>query len=82
MWMRLNLQKESRLWLGQHEPTVQSALVTAILPGMVVYDIRAHVGSIALGMARLVGRSGRVVAFEADPETAENLMENRDRNGR
>jgi FkbM family methyltransferase len=48
---------------------------------MVVYDIGAHVGSIALGMAGLVGRSGRVVAFEADPETAENLMENRDRNG-
>jgi len=81
MWMRLNLQKESRLWLGEHEPTVQSALVTVILPGMVVYDIGAHVGSIALGMARLVGRSGRVVAFEADPETAENLMENRDRSG-
>jgi FkbM family methyltransferase len=81
MWMRLNLQKERRLWLGEHEPTLQQALAAVVRPGMVVYDIGAHVGSIALGMAGLVGRSGRVVAFEADPETAENLMENRDRNG-
>lgn len=81
MWMRLNLQKERRLWLGEHEPTLQSALVAVVFPGMVVYDIGAHVGSIALGMAGLVGRSGRVVAFEADPEIAESLTENRERNG-
>ena len=80
MWMRLNLQTEARLWLGEHELTVQSALLTAVFPGMVVYDIGAHVGSITLGMARLAGPLGHVVAFEADPETAENLMENRARN--
>lgn len=80
MWMRLNLQNEARLWLGDHELTVQSALLAAVVPGMVFYDIGAHVGSITLGVARLVGPLGHVVAFEGDPETAENLMENRARN--
>jgi FkbM family methyltransferase len=80
MWMRLNLKRETRLWRGEHEPTLQGALRAAIQPGMVVYDIGAHAGSIALGVSRLVGPTGRVVAFEADPQNVENLRENRDRN--
>ena len=80
MWMRLNLRRETRLWQGENEPTLQGALRAAVLPGTVVYDIGAHAGSIALGVARLVGPKGRVVAFEADPQNAESLRENRDRN--
>lgn len=80
MWMRLNLQDDVRLWRGEHEPTLQGALRAAVLPGTVVYDIGAHVGSIALGVARLVGPNGHVVAFEADPRNAETLRETRDRN--
>jgi FkbM family methyltransferase len=80
MWMRLNLRRETRLWRGEHEPTLQGALRAAVHPGMVVYDIGAHAGSIALGVSRLVGPTGRVVAFEADPQNVENLRENRDRN--
>jgi len=80
MWMRLNLQDEARLWRGDHEPTLQGALRAAVLPGTVVYDIGAHMGSIALGVARLVGPNGLVVAFEADRRNAEALRDNRDRN--
>ena len=80
MWMRLNLRRETRLWRGENEPTLQRALRAAVLPGTVVYDIGAHVGSIALGAARLVGSNGCVVAFEGDPQNIENLQENRDRN--
>lgn len=80
MWMRLNLQEEARLWRGEHEPALQGALRAVVRPGTVVYDIGAHVGSIALGVARLVGPNGHVVAFEADPRNAETLRENRDRN--
>jgi FkbM family methyltransferase len=80
MWMRLNLKRETRLWRGEHEPALQGALRAAIHAGMVVYDIGAHAGSIALGVSRLVGPTGRVVAFEADPQNVENLRENRDRN--
>ena len=80
MWMRLNLKSDTRLWRGEHEPALQGALRAAVHPGMVVYDIGAHAGSIALGVSRLVGPNGRVVAFEADPRNAETLRENRDRN--
>jgi len=78
--MRLNLKKEARIWRGEHEPIVQRALLAAVAPGTVIYDIGAHVGSIALGAARLAGRNGRVVAFEADPQNVKTLSENRDRN--
>jgi hypothetical protein len=80
MWMRLDLRRETRLWRGEHEPILQSALRAAVLPGTVFYDIGAHVGGIALGVARLVGPNGHVVAFEADPRNAETLRENRDHN--
>ena len=67
LWMRLLLPREVRLWRGEHEITVQRAILAAVTPGCVVYDVGAHTGSIALGVARLVGPTGRVVAFEADP---------------
>jgi FkbM family methyltransferase len=82
LWMRLNLRTEARLWLGEHEPVLQAGLIEMSQPGMVLPDIGAHLGSIALGLARIIGSSGgRVVAFEADPENAATLIENRDRNG-
>jgi len=80
MWMRLNLPDEARLWRGEHELTVQKAILAAIGPGSVVYDIGAHAGSIALGVTRLVAPSGGVVAFEPDPANVESLRENASRN--
>jgi FkbM family methyltransferase len=80
MWMRLQLPDEARLWRGEHELTVQKALLAAITKGAVVYDIGAHAGSIALGLAGIVGPSGRVVAFEADPNNVESLRQNAERN--
>jgi FkbM family methyltransferase len=76
MWMRLHLPDEARLWRGEHEVVVQKAILATVGPGAVVYDIGAHAGSIALGVARLVGPSGRVVAFEADPANVASLKEN------
>lgn len=76
LWMRLHLPDESRLWRGEHELAVQNAMLAAIRTGAVVYDIGAHAGSIALGVARIVGPSGRVVAFEADPANVNSLKEN------
>jgi FkbM family methyltransferase len=80
MWMRLHLPREARLWRGEHEVTVQHSILAVVRPGVVVYDIGAHAGSLALGMARLVGPQGCVVAFEADPGNVENLKENSLRN--
>jgi FkbM family methyltransferase len=81
LWMLLRLPGESRYWHGDHEPTVQNAILAAVRPGDVVYDIGAHVGTIALGTARLVGTQGRVVAFDGDPENIDRLKGNSARNG-
>src|SRR5215831_5426107 len=80
MWMRLRLPGEGAYWRGTHEPEVQKAIFCAVRPGMVVYDIGAHLGSIALGTARLVGKLGCVVAFDGAPENIVRLKENVRRN--
>jgi FkbM family methyltransferase len=80
IWMRLRLPEETRHWRGQHETQVQDAICAVVRAGAVVYDIGSHVGTIALGTARLVGPLGRVVAFEGDPDNAATLRESSLRN--
>ena len=43
---------------------------------MVFVDVGANIGSHAINAARLVGRTGSVFAFEADPDTYDLLAEN------
>jgi FkbM family methyltransferase len=81
LWMQLRLPAEGAYWRGTHEPEVQDAISVVVQPGTVFYDIGAHLGSIALGAARLVGDSGRVVAFDGDPENVSRLRDNASRNG-
>jgi hypothetical protein len=81
MWMHLRLPSERAYWYGTHEPDVQNAISIAVRPGTAIYDIGAHLGSIALGAARLVGNLGRVVAFDGDPENVLRLRDNSSRNG-
>jgi FkbM family methyltransferase len=47
---------------------------------MIFYDIGANIGFFSLLAARIVGKGGRVVAFEADPEIAARLREHVTRN--
>jgi FkbM family methyltransferase len=75
MWMRLRLPDEARYWRGEHDLEVERALWTAAYPGAVIYDIGAHLGYFALGAARLVGKGGRVVAFDGDPDNVVRLRE-------
>src|SRR5262249_9077095 len=56
------------------------AVVEHLRPGMIFYDIGANIGFFSLLAARLVGPSGRVVAFEADPEIGARLRANADKN--
>ena len=81
MWMQLRLPGEAIIWRGEHEPAVQNAILAVVRPGAVVYDIGAHLGTMALGAARLVGDSGRVVAFDGDPENIARLRDHTARNG-
>lgn len=50
-------------------------------PGDAVVDVGAHLGFYTVRMARLVGPSGRVVAFEPERRTAETLRRRLSREG-
>ena len=69
------------MWTGGHEPAVAEELARSLRPGMVAYDIGAHIGYTALIMARAVGPTGRVVAYEPDPANLALLQRNMDLNG-
>jgi FkbM family methyltransferase len=81
LWMQIRLPGEAGFWRGEHEPEVQNAILAAVRPGAVVYDVGAYVGVMALGAARLVGDLGHVVAFDGDPENVERLRAHCARNG-
>lgn len=61
---------------GTLEPSVQEALRRTVRTGDVVYDVGANIGYFTLAAARLVGPSGRVVAFEPVPWCAEAVARN------
>ena len=76
LWLRLNPRTGRNYFEGECEPEVQAALVQHLRPGMTFYDIGANIGFFSLLAARLVGKEGSVIAFEADPQVAERLREN------
>jgi len=66
---------------GSYELPVVDILEKHIKKGDVVLDIGANIGYHTLIMARLVGRTGKVFAFEPDPINAEYLLKNAKLNG-
>jgi len=80
IWLHLNPRTGHDYFNGDVKLEVQGALHKYLQPGMTVFDIGANVGFFSLLAARLVSTSGRVTAFEADPEIAERLRENVARN--
>jgi len=80
IWLRLNPRTGLQVFEGGGEPEVQAALVKLLRPGMTFYDVGANIGFFSLLAARLVGKTGRVVAFEADPDVAARLREHASRN--
>jgi FkbM family methyltransferase len=76
LWICVNPRTGKDVRQGMGEPLVQQALVENIRPGQVFYDLGANIGFFSLLAARLVGATGRVVSFEADPEIAARLREN------
>src|SRR5690349_14640343 len=61
-------------WLGTYELNKQEVLSRFICPGMTVYDIGAQAGYYTLVFSRLVGRSGRVFAFEPCAANLHHLL--------
>lgn len=66
---------------GAAEKPMQEALVAELRPGATVYDIGANVGFVTLLAARLVGPTGRVIAFEPVPENVAAIRHNLALNG-
>lgn len=50
-----------------HEPKVWRQMMSDVRPGDVVADVGANIGLYAVALAKRVGPSGRVFAFEPDP---------------
>ena len=80
LWLHLNPRTGSAYFEGCGELEVQEALQQHLRLGMTFYDIGANIGFFSLLAARLVGKEGKVVAFEADPEVAGRLRDNVARN--
>jgi FkbM family methyltransferase len=70
-------------WIGKgvREPGVLRFAEERIGRGSTVIDVGAHVGEWTLLFSELVGRSGRVVAFEPDPVARASLKRNLTLNG-
>ena len=65
---------------GVSEPETAGLLERIMKPGMVFFDLGAHIGEYTLLVSRLAGDSGRVHSFEPDPDLFELLQENVTRN--
>jgi len=76
LWMRVNPRTGQSVLSGLGEPLVQEALAKYLLPAMTFYDLGANIGFFSLLGARLVGTTGLVYSFEADPEIAARLKGN------
>lgn len=59
-----------------YEPEMAHAMERLVQSGWVCADVGANVGHVTRLLARLVGPTGRVIAFEAHPENARLLREN------
>lgn len=60
----------------QYEKDTTDFFKKTIKPGMMVVDIGAHIGYFTRIFSKLVGSSGRVVAFEPDPQNFALLQKN------
>lgn len=70
-WLYRPLYAVYKRWTDRHE---RALIRRAVRPGMTVVDVGSNIGSYLSLLARLVGPSGRVFAFEPDPENYRRLQ--------
>jgi FkbM family methyltransferase len=61
---------------GEYESAVTRALYQYLREGNIAFDAGAYIGTHTLIMAKLVGKTGKVFAFEPNPEAQKLLLEN------
>jgi FkbM family methyltransferase len=67
-------------WRGTHEPALQTALAElggGDIHGWTCWDLGAHFGLYSVGLARRVGATGQVAAFEPNPASFARLERHR-----
>lgn len=75
--MFLDPHDSMRLAINEiYEPTETELLKKLIKKGDIVLDIGAHIGYYTLIMAKLVGKEGKVFAFEPEPSNYKILQKN------
>lgn len=80
---RVNVSPSEKLGylLGTDEPHLQKAIRNHVVVGDTVYDIGANVGYVSLSLAKQVGPTGQVIAFEPIPSSADAFRQNIKING-
>jgi len=68
-------------YMGYSEPETAAFIRNFLKPGMVFWDVGAHIGEYSLLAARQVGREGKVEAMEPQPAIRHFLKTNVDLNG-
>lgn len=66
----------SAYWRGTHEPRVQASILAlggGDVTGWSCWDLGAHFGIYSIGLARRVGPTGEVAAFEPNPSSFARL---------
>jgi FkbM family methyltransferase len=71
----------SIFFLGQYGHPTAHVIKSLLREGDAAIDVGANVGVYTLIMAKSVGSSGRVAAFDANPEVHRRLMQNLELNG-
>lgn len=75
MLERLRLIQRAHRYRNRHDPHEIRALIAAIPKGGTALDIGAHKGAYSYWMAKAVGRSGRLVSVEPQPDLVANLAD-------
>ena len=80
--MRVDWKMHRAFAYGSWEPEVVEVIQEYVKPGMTVLDIGAQSGYFSLLLSKIVGPSGKVIAFEPLPANFRVLEENVRLNGR
>lgn len=83
LWMLIDPDDptDQSILFRAYERSLIRCIYSLVRQGEICVDIGAEKGYITLHLARAVGPSGRVLAFEPDPRALKELSQNLERNG-
>ena len=76
MYLDTNDPFQSEMACGTYQRSLIRKILQLARPGDVVITAGAHLGYVALALAKAVGPAGRVLAFEPDPRMVQRCDEN------